>query len=82
MENPHSVFVKPQSTAKCPICDEEHPLHTLQPAAESRLTTDAYRKNLNTIETTIAESEPEIDINATDLDMESLNSSETNASRP
>ena len=63
METAHSSSVQPQSTPKRPICDEEHPLQTRQPAADSSLPSNLYSEEFDTIETNIAEHEPEFDVN-------------------
>lgn len=81
METAHSGFVQPRSTLERPICAEERPLQTPQLAADSSLT-NPYSEEFDTIETDIAENEPEIYANATDSDVESLNYSDTEESTP
>lgn len=82
METAHSGFVQPRSTPKRPICDEERPLQTPQPAADASLASNLYSEEFDTIETNIAEHEPEFDVNATNSDVESLNYSDSEESTP
>ena len=82
METAHSGFVQPRSTPKRPIYDEERPLQTPQPVADSSLTSDLYSEEFDTIETNIAENEPEFDVNTTNSDVESLNYSDFEESTP
>ena len=82
METAHSGFVQPRSTPKRPIYDEERPLQTPQPVADSSLTSDLYSEEFDTIETNIAENEPQFDVNATNSDVESLNYSDSEESTP
>ena len=83
METAHSGFVQPRSTPKRPICDEERPLQTPQPAADSSLTSsNLYSEEFDTIEMNIAENEPEFDVIATNSDVESLNHSDSEESTP
>ena len=82
METAHSGFVQPQSTPKRPICDEERPLQTQQPAADSDLTSNLYSEGFDTIETNIAEHEPELDVNSTNSDLERLHYSDSEESTP
>ena len=63
MGTAHSGFVQPQSIPKRPICDEERPLQTAQPAADASLVSSLYSEEFDTIETNIAEHEPEFDVN-------------------
>ena len=82
MEIAHSGFVQPWSTPKRPVYDEECPLQTPQPAADSDLTSNLYSEEIDTIETNIAEHEPELDVNATNSDVEGLNYSDSEESTP
>ena len=82
MEIAHSGFVQPQSTTKGPICDEERPLPTPQPAVDASLASNLQSEEFDTIETNIAEHEPEFDGNATISDLESLNYSDSEESTP
>ena len=82
MVTAHSGFVQPQSTPKRPICDEQRPLQTPQPAADASLASNLYSEEFDTIETNIPEHEPEFDVNATNSDMESLNYSDSEESTP
>ena len=82
METAHSGFVQPRSTPKRPICDEESPLETSQPAGDASLASNLYSEEFDTIETNIAEHEPEFDVNATNSDIESLNYSDSEECTP
>ena len=82
METAHSGFVQPRSTPKRPICDEERSPQTPQPAADASLASNLYSEEVDTIETNIAEHESEFDVNATNLDLESLNFSDSEESTP
>ena len=82
METAHSGFVEPRSTPKHPICDEERALQTPEPAADASLASYLYSEEFNTIETNIAEHEPEFDLNATNSEVESLNYSDSEKSTP
>ena len=82
METAHSGFVQPRSTPKRPICDQERSLQTPQPAADTSLASNLYSEEFDTIETNIAEHEPEFDVNATNWDVESLNYSDSEESTP
>ena len=73
METAHSA----RSTPKRRICDEESPLQTPQRAADASLDSNLYSEEFDTIETNIAEHEPEFHVNATNSDVESLNYSES-----
>ena len=73
METAHSGFVQPRSTPERPICDEEPPLQTLQSAADTSIASNLYSEEFDTIERNIAKHEPELDVNATNSDVESLN---------
>ena len=83
IETAHSGFVQPQSTPKRPIYDEECPLQTPQPepAADTSLTFNLYSEEFDTIKTN-TENEPELDINAANSDVESLNYSDSEESTP
>ena len=82
MEIAHSGFVQPRSIPKPPICDEESPLQTPQPAADASLAFNLFSEEFDTIETNIAEHEPEFDINTTNSGVESLNYSDSEESTP
>ena len=82
MKTAHSGFIQPQSTPKRPICDKERPLQTPQPAADTSLASNLYSKEFDTIETNIAEHEPEFDVNVTNSDVESLNFPDSEESTP
>ena len=82
METEHSGFVQPRSTPKRSIYDKERPLQTAQLVADSSLTSDLYSQEFDTIETNIAENEPEFDVNTTNSDLESLNYSDSEESTP
>ena len=82
METPHSGFVQPRGTPKRPICDKEHLLQTPQPAADSSPASNLYREEFNTIGTNIAPTELELDVNATNWHVESLNYSDFEKSTP
>ena len=84
METGHSGFVRPQSIPERRICNEERPLQTPppEPAPGTSLTFNLYSEELDTIETNIAEPEPELDIKATNSDEESLNYSDSEESTP
>ena len=72
METAHSNFLQPQSTPKPPICDEERPRRTPQPAADTSLTCKLYSEEFDTIETN-TQNEPKLNVNPTNSDVESLN---------
>ena len=80
METAHSGFVQPRSTPKRSICDEEGCVQTAQPAADTSLASTLYSEEFDTIETNIAEHEPEFHVNATNSDVESLNYSDSEES--
>ena len=82
LETAHSGFVQPRGTLKRPICDEERPLQTPQLAADTSLASNLYSEEFDTIETNIAEHESELDVNATNSDVESLNYSDSEESTP
>ena len=82
METAHSGFVQPQSTPKCPICDEERALQTPQPAADASLASNLYSKEFDTIEAHIAQHEPEFDVYATNSDGKSRNYWDSEESTP
>ena len=69
MEIARSGFVQPWSTPKRPICDEERPLQTPQPAADTSLASNLYSEEFDTIETNIAKHESEFAVNATNSDV-------------
>ena len=66
------LFLQPRSTPKRSIYDEEGPLQTPQPVADSSLISDLYSEEFDTIETNITENEPKFDVNTTNSDVESL----------
>ena len=81
METAHSGFVQPRSTPKRPIYEEESPVETVQPAADSSLIYNLYSEEFDTIETNIAENEPECDVNATNRMLDIPNTHEETTTR-
>ena len=82
METAHSGFVQPRSTPKRSIYDKERSLETPQPAADSSMISNPYSEEFDTIETNIAENEPEFDINASNSNVESVDYSDSEESTP
>lgn len=82
METPHSGAVQPRSTIKFPIYNEDCSLQIHQLVADSSLTSDLYSEEFDTIETNIAGSGPEFDVNTANSDVESLNYLDSQKSTP
>jgi len=81
METVYSHFVQPQSVLKHPICNKERHAQIPLPA-DSDPTSNPYSQKFDIIETYISEIEAEIDLNATDSEVESLNYSDSEEITP
>lgn len=70
METADSGFVQRRSTPKGHVRDVESSLQTLQPAADSSMTSNMYSEELDTFETNIAADEAALDITAINSDVQ------------
>jgi len=78
METAHSGFVQSQGTLELPICDEEPSAQILQPAVD--LASNILDEEYSTIESYTGENEVDSEGDVANLEVESLNLSDTDES--